>query len=69
CQSMAVVDRTTGAIYDGVLTSHGSEFRKDSRLLISNKEAVDENMLIRLCSYCLVDEYVWDGSQFTVNGQ
>jgi len=64
CQSMVLIDRKKGAIYDGVHTSHGSEFIKDSRLLITNKYAVNESMLIRLCSYCVVDELVWDGYSF-----
>ncbi|MGN7515073.1 MAG: hypothetical protein ACTHOM_11890 [Allomuricauda sp.] len=65
CQTGVIVDRITGEIYDGLVTSLGSEFKKDSELLIKNIGALDtETNLIDVCSYCEVTHEVWTGNSF-----
>nr|WP_297785153.1 hypothetical protein [uncultured Allomuricauda sp.] len=65
CQTGVIVDRITGEIYDGPVTSLGSEFKKDSKLLIKNIGALDtETNLIEVCSYCEVTHEVWTGNSF-----
>lgn len=67
CQSGVIVNRETGKIYDGYGTSLGAEFRKDSKLLISNVAAIDtQTNLIRLCAYCEVSHEIWTGTEFKV---
>ena len=65
CQSGVVVDRKTGKIYGGYGTSLGSSFRKDSRMIIRNVEAIDTTTnLIRICAFCDVNHEVWTGTTF-----
>ncbi|MEC8831127.1 MAG: hypothetical protein VX772_02115 [Bacteroidota bacterium] len=65
CQTGVVVDRITGKIFDGPVTSLGSEFREDSKLLIKNIGALDKKTnLIEVCSYCEVTHEVWNGNSF-----
>ena len=46
CQSGVIVDRKTGVIYDGYMSSLGSEFQKDSNFIIFNADDEDNNALI-----------------------
>lgn len=65
CQQGVVVDRKTGKIFDDYGTSLGSEFRKDSKMIITNVEAIDfETNLIELCPYCEVAHQIWTGTEF-----
>lgn len=65
CQVGVVVDRKTGKIYEGHQTSLGSEFKKDSKLIIRNIGALDKDTgLIEPCSYCEVTQAVWTGEGF-----
>ncbi|WP_340074086.1 hypothetical protein [Leptobacterium sp. I13] len=68
CQQAMIVDRKTGKIYDAVTTSFGIDYRKDSKLLISNVGAIDtETGLIEVCSYCEVLHKVWVVDRFISN--
>jgi hypothetical protein len=65
CQSGVVVDRITGKIFWGYGTSFGSEFKKDSRMIIRNFGAIDTmTNLIEVCAYCEVDHEIWTGTKF-----
>ena len=65
CQSGVVIDRITGEIFGGYGTSLGSEFRKDSRMIIRNVEAIDTaTNLIRSCTFCGVNHEIWTGTEF-----
>ena len=65
CQSGVVVDRKTGKIYGGYLTALGSEFKKDSKMIIRNIGAIDNRTnLIEVCSYCDVNHEIWTGTEF-----
>jgi len=65
CQSGVVVDRKTGKIFDGYGTALGSEFKKDSEMIIRNVGAIDTTTnLIKLCAYCDVTHEVWTGTTF-----
>lgn len=65
CQSSVLVDRKTGRIFDGYVTSLGSEFRKDSNMIIKNVGAIDEStMLLEGCDYCEVSQEIWTGTTF-----
>ncbi len=65
CQSGVIIDRKTGKIFGGYGTSLGSEFRKDSKLIIKNFGAIDSKTnLIELCAYCEVYHEIWTGTKF-----
>ena len=65
CQSGVVVDRKTGEIFGGYGTSLGSEFRKDSKMIIRNVGAIDTTTnLIDVCAYCDVNHKIWTGREF-----
>lgn len=65
CQSGVVVDRKTGKIFSGYVTSLGSEFRKDSKMTIRNVGAIDTTTnLIEVCAYCEVNHEIWTGTEF-----
>ena len=65
CQSGVVVDRKTGAIFGGYGTSLGSEYRKDSKMIIRNVGAIDTTTnLIDVCAYCDVNHEIWTGREF-----
>lgn len=67
CQSGVVVNRKTGEIFGGYGTALGSEFRKNSNMLIRNVEAIDTvTNLIKACAYCEVNHDVWTGTEFEV---
>lgn len=65
CQSGVVVNRKTGKIYDGYGTSLGSEFKKDSKMIIMNVGSIDTaTNLIEICGYCEVSHEIWTGVKF-----
>jgi len=65
CQSGVVVDRKTGAIFGGYGTALGSEFKKDSKMIIRNVGAIDTTTsLIKVCAYCDVNHEIWTGTEF-----
>jgi hypothetical protein len=65
CQSGVVVDRKTGRIFGGYGTALGSEFRKDSKMIIKNVGAIDTTTnLIEVCAYCVVNHEIWTGTEF-----
>ena len=67
CQSGVVVDRKTGIIYGTYGTALGSEFKRDSKLIIRNVGAIDRTTnLIKVCAYCDVNHEIWTGTQFKV---
>ena len=65
CQSGVVVDRKTGKIFGGYGTALGSEFKKDSKMIIRNVGAIDTTTnLIEVCAYCEVNHEIWTGTEF-----
>ncbi len=65
CQSGVVVDRKTGKIYGGYGTALGSEFKKNSKMIIRNSGAIDTTTnLIEVCAYCDVNHEIWTGTEF-----
>jgi len=65
CQSGVIVDRKTGKIYGGYGTALGSEFKKDSKMIIRNVGAIDTSTnLIEVCAYCDVNHEIWTGKDF-----
>jgi hypothetical protein len=65
CQSGAIIDRTNGKIYDAYASAYGSEFRKDSNLIIINSALIDEETkLIELQNVAEVRTEIWDGAKF-----
>lgn len=65
CQSGVVVNRKTGEIFSGYGTALGSEFKKDSKMLIKNALAIDTTSnLIEACPYCEVSHLIWTGTAF-----
>ena len=65
CQSGVVVDRTNGKIYNGYFSAYGSEFKKDSRMIIINSGLIDEETnLIQFQNIVDLSVAVWNGSEF-----
>jgi hypothetical protein len=65
CQSGVVVNRKTGKIFGGYATALGSEFKKDSKMIIRNVGAIDTTTnLIEVCAYCDVNHEIWTGTTF-----
>ena len=65
CQSGVVIDRKTGAIFGGYGTALGSEFKKDSKMIIRNVGAIGTmTNLIEVCAYCEVNHEIWTGTEF-----
>ncbi|NKI26397.1 hypothetical protein HCG49_07465 [Arenibacter sp. 6A1] len=65
CQNGVVVDRKTGKIFEGYGTALGSEFRKDSNMIIKNIGAIDmETNLIEVFAPSDVSHQVWTGTEF-----
>lgn len=65
CQSGVIVDRTNGKIYDDYLTAYGSEFRKDSKLIILNSGLIEPNKkLIWFHSVVDLEYKIWDKNKF-----
>ena len=65
CQSGVVVDRKTGKIFGGYGTSLGSEFRKDSKMIIRNVGAIDTSTnLIEVSAFYEVNHEIWTGLEF-----
>lgn len=57
CQMNLLIDRRTGKIYDAPDSSVGSEFKKDSRMLIINPPE-ETNYFYNNCSYCKPEIYI-----------
>lgn len=57
CQINVIIDRRTGKIYDAPSSSVGSEFKKDSRMLIINPPE-EKNYFYNNCSYCKPEIYI-----------
>ena len=57
CQMNVLIDRRTGKIYDAPDSSVGSEFKKDSRMLIINPPE-ETNYFYNNCSYCKPEIYL-----------
>ncbi len=67
CQSGVVVDRKTGKIFPGYDATMGTDFRKDSKLIIKNFGAIDTTTnLIEVCSFCEVSHEVWSNNEFKI---
>jgi hypothetical protein len=57
CQMNVLIDRRTGKIYDAPNSSVGSEFKKDSRMLIINPPE-EGNYYYNGCLYCKPEIYI-----------
>lgn len=57
CQMNVLIDRRTGKIYDAPDSSVGSEFKKDSRMLIINPPE-ETNYFYNNCAYCKPEIYI-----------
>lgn len=57
CQMNVIIDRRTGKIYDAPDSTVGSEFRKDSRMLIINPPE-EKNYYYNNCSFCKPEIYI-----------
>ncbi|MCF6142368.1 hypothetical protein L1S34_13810 [Flavobacterium sp. K77] len=57
CQMNVLIDRRTGKIYDAPDSSVGSEFKKDSRMLIINPPE-EGNYYYNGCIYCKPEIYI-----------
>ncbi|WP_162623208.1 hypothetical protein [Confluentibacter sediminis] len=65
CQSGVIVDRINGKIYGDYLSALGSEFRKDSRMIILNSGLIDEETeLINFHNMAELSVKLWNGSEF-----
>lgn len=65
CQSGVIVDRINGKIYSNYFSTFGSEFKKDSRMIILNSGLIDENTkLINFHNMVDVSVELWNGSKF-----
>ncbi|MEL0653342.1 hypothetical protein V6246_18115 [Algibacter sp. TI.3.09] len=65
CQSGVVVDRINGKIYADYFSTFGSEFRKDSRMIILNSGLIDEKKeLINFHNMVELSVELWNGSEF-----
>lgn len=59
CQMNVLIDRRTGKIYDAPDSSVGSEYKKDSRMLIINPPE-EENYYYNDCIFCKPEIYILD---------
>jgi len=67
CQSSVIVNRETGKISPIFVTSFGLDFKKNSRLLIKNKGAIDyKTNLIEVLGYGEVLQEIWNGKSFKI---
>lgn len=65
CQSLFVVDRKTGIIYDGMTTELGMAFNNGNRLFIKNHGAAELTAEERAnCSYCKITYWEWKDNAF-----
>jgi hypothetical protein len=65
CQSGVVVDRASGKIYSGYFSTYGSEFKKESRMIILNSALIDQNTkLISFHNIVALSVEFWNGSEF-----
>ena len=59
CQMNVLIDRRTGKIYDAPDSSVGSDYKKDSRMLIINPPE-EENYYYNDCIFCKPEIYILD---------
>jgi hypothetical protein len=65
CQSGVIVDRINGKIYANYFSAFGSEFRKDSRMIIINSGLIDEETkLINFHNMVELSVELWNGTEF-----
>lgn len=65
CQGGVLVDRTNGKMYNDYFAAYGTEFKKDSKLIIFNSALIDEKTkLIQLHNIEEVSTEVWNGKEF-----
>ncbi|PVW11503.1 hypothetical protein [Marixanthomonas spongiae] len=65
CQSGVIVDRTNGKIYNDYFSTYGSEYKKDSSLIIFNSALIDEKtQLMSLHNIVEVSTEIWNGTEF-----
>ena len=67
CQRSAIVDRKTGEIFDGLETTYGIDFKKDSRMIIKNDGVLNrETNLIKIhgAEWYELTHVLWDGKKF-----
>lgn len=57
CQTNVLIDRRTGKIYDAPDSTVGSQFKKDSRMLIINPPE-ENNYFYNNCSFCKPAIYI-----------
>lgn len=57
CQINVLIDRRTGKIYDAPDSTVGSEYKKDSRMLIINPPE-ETNYFYNNCSFCKPEIYI-----------
>ena len=68
CQSSVVVDMESGIIYNGLPSSLGYKFKKNSRILIVNPPEAPTNYYFKnrgVVPY--PEEYIWTGKRFIKN--
>lgn len=65
CQNGAIVNRINGKIYAGYFSAFGSEFKKDSRMIILNSGLIDEKTkLINFHNMIDLSVELWNGTEF-----
>ena len=65
CQYGVIVNRKTGEIFNGYLSSLGSKFKVDSKLIIFNAEFENKkSKYIELDEFSIVRIKIWDEKQF-----
>jgi hypothetical protein len=65
CQQNLIINRRTGKIDGEFVTSMGSNFKKNSSLIIENYGAIDKkNLLIELHGRLEVNHVNWNGKEF-----
>lgn len=62
CQQNLIINRKTGKIDGEFVTSMGSEFKKNSAMIVRNSDAIDtKSLLIELYSRLEVNHIKWNG--------
>ncbi len=67
CQRGAIVDRKTGKIYDGIETTYGVDFRKNSNMVVKNEGVLDRrtNLIeIHGAEWYELTHILWNGKKF-----
>jgi hypothetical protein len=63
CQSSAIIDLRSGAVFFGPIASAGYKFKADSRLLVVNPP--DAAGYYEDCNYCSPEIWIWDDAMKT----